>query len=180
MKGIVFTEFLDLVEQHYGYDLVDKILTESHLPSGGVYTSIGTYAYSEMVDLLGHLSRYSGIPVPDLLFLYGKYFFGTILRYYAHFLEDFHSTFDLLPKIDCQIHAEVKKLYPDAELPSFDITISEQDKVEMIYHSSRKMADFAAGLLEASLEHFNEKAHITRENLEPDGSVVRFIIERHG
>lgn len=33
MKGIVFTEFIDMVEQHYRYEMMDELLTEtpSHL-----------------------------------------------------------------------------------------------------------------------------------------------------
>ena len=35
MKGIVFTEFLEMVEEKYGYEVVDQIIEESKLPSGG-------------------------------------------------------------------------------------------------------------------------------------------------
>ncbi|MFT6414777.1 MAG: hypothetical protein ACJARZ_000109 [Dokdonia sp.] len=43
MKGIIFTEFLDLVEATFGLEMVDIILNASKLPSNGVYTTIGTY-----------------------------------------------------------------------------------------------------------------------------------------
>jgi hypothetical protein len=179
MKGVVFTSFLELVEQKFGYEVVDKILSASDLPSGGIYTSIGTYKYSEMVSLLDHLSRHTGIPVPDLLYLYGQYFFGVIIKTYSYFLKDIHSSFDLLSGIDNYIHVEVQKLYPDAELPSFVITNHGPDKIEMVYRSARKMGDFAAGLIQATLEHYGEKANVLRENLDETGAVVRFVIERY-
>jgi hypothetical protein len=34
MKGIVFTEFLDLVEDKFGLEVLDKIITQSNLESG--------------------------------------------------------------------------------------------------------------------------------------------------
>ena len=40
MKGIVFTEFLDLVEEKFGLEMVDTIIEQSNLDSGGVYTPI--------------------------------------------------------------------------------------------------------------------------------------------
>ena len=42
MKGIVFSEFLDLVEVKFGLEMVDKIIDQSNLESKGVYTSVGT------------------------------------------------------------------------------------------------------------------------------------------
>ena len=32
MKGIVFTEFLDLVEDKFGLEMVDKIISQSNFP----------------------------------------------------------------------------------------------------------------------------------------------------
>jgi|TARA_B110000908_G_scaffold27527_1_gene32300 hypothetical protein len=49
MKGIIFTEFLDLVEEKFGLGMVDKIIYQSNLASEGIYTSIGTYNFSEML-----------------------------------------------------------------------------------------------------------------------------------
>ena len=52
MKGIVFTEFLDMVEERFGYEVVDQIISESKLSTDGIYTSVGTYPHSEIVKLL--------------------------------------------------------------------------------------------------------------------------------
>jgi hypothetical protein len=57
MKGIVFTEFLDLVEAKFGLETVDEIIEKSDLKSKGVYTSIGTYDFSEMLSLITNLSE---------------------------------------------------------------------------------------------------------------------------
>jgi hypothetical protein len=51
MKGIVFTEFIEMVEQRFGYEIVDELLTETELPSGGAYTAIGTYSHHEIVAI---------------------------------------------------------------------------------------------------------------------------------
>ena len=51
MKGIVFTEFLDLVEERFGLEMVDAIISQSKLESKGVYTSIGTYSFSELSNV---------------------------------------------------------------------------------------------------------------------------------
>ncbi len=45
MKGIIFTEFLDLVEKKFGIGMVDKIIAQSELKSAGAYTAVGTYDF---------------------------------------------------------------------------------------------------------------------------------------
>ena len=41
MRGIVFTEFLALVEDKFGLEMVDRIIFQSNLASEGAYTTIG-------------------------------------------------------------------------------------------------------------------------------------------
>ncbi len=52
MKGIVFTEFLEMVEEKFSPELADRIVEEAELPSGGVYTTVGTYNHGEMIKLV--------------------------------------------------------------------------------------------------------------------------------
>lgn len=178
MKGIVFTEFLDLVEQKFGYAVVDQLLTKSNLPSGGIYTAVGTYDHSEMVELVRNLSAYANVPMPDLMRLYGNHLFPILMKSYLYFHEQALTPFDLLDSIENYIHVEVRKLYPDAELPHFETEYRDDYKLILKYSSERKMADLAHGLIEATFEYFKQSASIIRENVDPGGGSVRFIIEK--
>ena len=77
MKGIVFTEFLEMVESTFGLETVDYIIENSNLESEGIYTSVGTYDFIEMVNLITKLSEKVKIPVNTLVYEYGKYFFNV-------------------------------------------------------------------------------------------------------
>jgi len=46
MKGVIFTEFLDFVELEMGGEMVDAIIDDCDLPSGGAYTSVSIYPFS--------------------------------------------------------------------------------------------------------------------------------------
>lgn len=100
MKGIVFTEFMEMVEVGHGYDMVDKIITDVNPESGGAYTAIGTYPHSEMVSLIVSLSKQTNVSVPDLLHTFGRYLFDTFVKNYPSFLKSLkrHSTFLTLLK----------------------------------------------------------------------------------
>jgi hypothetical protein len=179
MKGIVFTEFLDLVEERFGYEMVDTIIEKSDLPSKGSYTAVGTYDHAEMLSLLGNLSHETNIPANDLLRLYGNQLFDTLMGGYKKHLVNINSAFELLSAIESYIHVEVRKLYPDAELPYFETKMLSPNQLRMVYSSERKMWAFGLGLMEGCFKHFNETAQITHTLLTEDGSSVEFIITRN-
>jgi hypothetical protein len=175
MKGIVFSEFMDLVEERFGLETMDEVIESSDLASGGSYTAVGTYPHSEMVNMVVRLSEITKLPVDKLLNVFGHHLFQTFHKNYPSFFSNVLHPFDLLEQIDNHIHVEVKKLYPDAELPRFE-TSREGDVLTMIYRSERKMSDLAMGLMEASALHYKQDLKIEREMLKADGSEVKFKI----
>lgn len=179
MKGIVFTEFLDLVESKFGLAMVDKIITESELESKGAYTSIGTYKFSEMLQLLQNLKKNTNIAIDDLLLVYGEHFFSVIEKSYPGLLATYKDPLDMLSSIENHIHIEVQKIYPDAELPTFIIENQTNDSLTMIYKSSRAMYNFGLGLMNKTFEHFNTTASILIEKIKEDGTEVKFFITKN-
>ncbi len=174
---MIFTEYLDFLEKKHGYGLVDQVISQSQLASGGAYTSVGTYDFSEMVELLTKSSQLTNVPVPFLMKEFGKYTLPVFHKSYPKFFEGAKDAFDFLATLEDKIHPQVLKLYPDAELPKFEIT-ETPDSMVMVYSSSRRMADFAEGLIEGCLEHFGEVATLSSEKLSEDGSKVRFTIRK--
>ncbi|GAA0711156.1 heme NO-binding domain-containing protein [Aquimarina litoralis] len=177
MKGIVFTEFLQLVEDKFGLEMVDQIIEESNLPSNGVYTAIGTYEFSEMLSLITNLSKNTNIKTDDLLLTYAEHFFGVLAGGYPQLIERYTDPLDLLESIENHIHVEVRKIYPSAELPTFEVLERTPDSLAMIYKSSRAMYSFGLGLMHKTFEHFNKKAVITCDKLKDDGTEVKFMIQ---
>ena len=178
MKGIVFTEFLEMVESKFGIEMVNGLLDSSELASGGVYSAVGTYDHKEMVSLVVELGKRSGMPLPDLLKAFGRYLFGTFKTSYASMFESAGDGFEFLESIDQEIHVEVLKLYPDAELPSFKTERKDDNVLQMDYHSDRAMGALAHGLIEACGEHYNEGFDIVMQPQTEDGKYVRFLITR--
>lgn len=179
MKGIVFTEFLDLVEDKFGIEMVDSIIEASELESEGVYTSIGTYNFSEMLSLLSNLSERTNITIDDLLLVYGEHFFSVIERSYIGLVDTYKDPIEMLASIENHIHVEVRKIYPEAELPTFIVEEKSKDLLIMVYKSSRAMYYFGLGLMNRTFKHFNTTAEITLEKIAEDGTEVRFIIRRN-
>lgn len=179
MKGIVFTEFLEMVEVTFSPEIVDDIIAACDLPSGGSYTAVGTYDHSELVQLVGQLSTMTGRPVPDLVRAFGQHLFQRFVAIYPRLFAGVDSAFDFLMSIETHIHTEVRKLYADAELPSFECTVPTPNRMEMIYRSSRPFADLAEGLIIGCADHFGEQITIRREPVTGErGQGVRFCLTR--
>ena len=179
MKGIVFTEFLDLVEEKFGLEMVDAIISQFKLESKGVYTSIGTYSFSELLQLLQNLQTKTGISIDNLLLIYGEHFFSVIETNYKDLLSSYNDPIEMLASIENHIHVEVRKIYTDAELPTFIIKEKTKKTLILIYKSSRSMHHFGLGLMNKTFEHFNSKATIVLEKIKKDGTEVKFIITKN-
>lgn len=180
MKGIVFTEFLEMVETAYGLEVVDTIIEKSNLPSEGVYTSVATYEFNEMVSLITELSKEVDVPPGDLIYTFGHYLFSSLGKAHPEVIQNYNSPLGLLYSIEDHIHVHVKKLYPDAELPSFKVLEKTDNSLTMVYSSTRGLYRLAHGLIEKTFEHFNGRAYVTYELLKEDGTQVKFKIVQHG
>jgi Haem-NO-binding len=178
MKGVVFTEFLDMVADAYSPETADDLVEGNTLASGGAYTSVGTYDSRELAVMVATLSDRVETPVPTLLCAYGERLFARFLDLYPHLLASPEDAFVFLSGIEAVIHAEVRKLYPDAELPEFDVTWDGDDVLILDYRSPRCLADLADGLIRGALEHFASPATLRREDIDADGSAARFTLTR--
>lgn len=178
MKGIVFTELVEMIEARFSQDLADRVIDECNLPSGGAYTAVGTYDHAELVTLVRKLSELTATPVSELVKAYGRHLFRRFLALYPQFFEGVPDALSLLQGIESVIHFEVLKLYPDAQLPRFDVHRKDPSTLELIYHSDRHLEDLAEGLIEACVDHFGQPIAISRESMDDPARPVRFTLRR--
>ena len=172
MKGIIFTELLAMAEDSFGEEVVDRIIEDSDLPSGGAYTTVGNYPCEELFTLIGGFSAHSGMPEDRLQRLFGHWMMQSFARHYPQFFEGRAGSLDMLEAIEDDIHVEVRKLYPDADLPKFETWRDGACGLDMIYRSPRPLADFCHGLIESCTDHFGETARIARRDGSEHGRTV--------
>lgn len=179
MKGLVFAEFLEMVEKSHSPEMVDDIIENAAPGSGGAYTAVGTYPHQEMIDLASALSEQTGTPLPDLMRTFGRHLMGRFVMLYPEFFDGVSNTFAFLETLEDHIHREVLKLYPEAELPRFSYMHPTDDTMVLHYRSARPFADFAEGLLHGCIEYWRETIQLTREDLDgPPGTNARFTLTR--
>ena len=117
--------------------------------------------------------------MPDLINAFGRYLFGRFFELYPAFFEGVDGAFSFLDRIEEHVHVEVRKLYPDAELPTFATSRPDDGTMIMVYQSKRPFADLAHGLIEGCITHYGEPVDVESEDLSNDGHThARFTLKR--
>lgn len=165
MKGMVFTELLAMADDAFGEAAVDEVIAATDLPTQGAYTAVGFYPAEELLALVKGFSAHSGISPHELQRRFGHWMMNVFRDRYPGMFAARGGGLDMLSSIEDDIHVEVRKLYPDANLPSFETRRLGPDALDLTYRSRRPMADFCQGLIEACLAHFGETGTIARTDL---------------
>ncbi|MBU2941227.1 heme NO-binding domain-containing protein [Shimia thalassica] len=176
MKGVVFVELLSMAESAFGEATVDNVLDEADLDNGGAFTAVGNYPCDHLIKLVEGFSEKSGASPEALQQKFGFWMLDFFEKGYSDFFVGKENSFDMLEAIDTEIHVEVLKLYPEAELPSFTTERFGDNQFEMVYSSPRPLVEFCQGLIEACIERFKETATIERTAVPNQPNSTRFLI----
>ncbi|MHA6327073.1 heme NO-binding domain-containing protein [Roseivivax sp. CAU 1753] len=169
MKGVIFVELIRMAEHAFGEDTVDKVIENVDLANGGAFTTVGNYPCSELIKIVMAFSDHSGLSADTLQLKFGHWMMDFFAEHYPEFFVEKSCAFAFLEAVDQEIHVEVKKLYPDAELPRFETERQGEDRLKMVYYSPRPLHAFCQGLIEACLARFGQEASIKRV-LHPAGA----------
>ena len=157
MKGIIFNELERMVESKLGRDAWDDVLQATTLQTeGGAFAGPSVYPDADFFALVGTVSTMTHTPVDALSIAFGLYLFPRLVALHPAFVRPGMTAKEFLKTVHGTIHVEVRKLHPDATLPSFAYEDPAPDRLVMIYVSSRKVCDLASGLLQGVAEHFQE------------------------
>ena len=82
MKGVIFTEFVEMLEIQHSPAFADDVLESTDLTSGGAYTAVGTYDVREITLLVRATAERLGKTESDVLRDYGRFLFGRLAVLY--------------------------------------------------------------------------------------------------
>lgn len=177
MKGVIFTEFLEFVEERFGAERATHLVESLDRPSRGRYSPMGNYDHAELQQLIAQLSASQGVSAAELTRRFGIHLFHRFAALYPAFVAGAESVIEFMTGIEDYIHAELRKLYPDAEFPSLECRVTGSDRLQIVYRSRRGLADLAEGLILGCAAHFGEVVELKREDLQwGDPQAVRFSL----
>lgn len=170
MRGLIFTELFELIEEQFGFEALDEIILGAKLPNDGAYAATGNYPFSELLSIVTQLHHYTKLPIERLLETFGEYLFKKLLASHPQF-DSSMDILSFLENVENYIHIEVKKLYPDAELPKFEPILKTENTFSFYYISSKQLHYLAKGLILGASHHFAQPLQIEMAPQE-DGRVL--------
>lgn len=172
MKGIIFNLLEEVVASHIGEKAWDGILDDAG--ADGAYTSLGNYPDDEFVRLLGALSRRSGKSDWETLKWFGQLSMPFLAERYPEFFTVHKGLRSFLLSLNDVIHAEVRKIYPGAEVPVFQFKTpagaAAHDTLQIHYRSKRRLCSLAEGFIAGASGHFGDRVSITQSSCMLDGA----------
>jgi hypothetical protein len=170
VKGIVFTLLQEMVEQEAGLAAWDACISQIDSASDGVYIAPSVYPDEELLAIIGALSESLDVPVRDLVRAFGVYMLPRLLDVYRDKTVVDGGLKVFLMSVDGVIHEEVKKLWPDAQLPRFRHDDTGPTSLTLYYTSERRLCALAEGLIDGAGKAFATDVQIGHVTCMHDGA----------
>lgn len=181
MKGIIFTSFVEFADQQLGSDFVEQMLFELPLATHGAYTNVGTYPVEELLEMVNYILAHHDLDGAVMQRAFGVFTFGKLAERYPELVAQYDDGLQCIFEVDQTIHKNVRKLYPDAELPDLKAAKTPDDQsLSLEYRSSRPFMHLAHGLIEGCLAHYGTSADITmQDHSNGTGTHASFVLRRN-
>jgi hypothetical protein len=160
VKGVIYNLLESCVSSEYGEDTWDDVLEATGLD--GAYTSLGSYPDQDFTVLVAAAAERLGMPANTTIRWFGRNAMPLLAEQYPEFFVRHASTRGFLLELNRIHHAEVRKLYTDADLPMFSYDGTTDEMLVLSYRSTRKLCAFGEGLLEGAATHFGEQIAIAQ------------------
>jgi hypothetical protein len=172
MKGVIFNMLEEFVIEVSDEQTFEEILEECTFVSQGPFIGPGTYPDEDFLEMANKAIAKLGLPVADALRAFGKWSFPKLAGKVPASLIDFAHPKDFLLTTERVVHAEVRKLYANANPPRFEFEDPGPNQLIIHYISDRQLPDFMDGLIEGVSDHFKTVIKTSREEFQRDGHSV--------
>lgn len=155
MHGFIFLQLKKYVQQKRGLDAWHKLMTEAHV-SHQQFSASEIYPDSDIQSLVSAAVKLWNVPVNSLLEGLGEFLVPDLLDIYQMYINPSWRTLDLVEHTEQSMHRAVRVNAPAATPPILHVTRVSKDKLIVDYHSQRKMAALAVGIIKGIAKHYDE------------------------
>lgn len=170
MYGLVNKAIQGLIIDNYGKSIWEEVKLKSKLEID-VFISNEPYPDETTYILAATASEVLGVPVKQVLFLFGEYWilntsqetYGSLMHTNGTDLREFLIN---LPNF----HSRVMLIYPNITPPEFRVTDIESNSLHLHYYSTRQgLQDFMLGLISGLGKMFSTPIDVLTVNSRLDG-----------
>ena len=155
MHGSMFVLLKRFVERSYNYSTWVNLLQEAGL-AGALYQMDEMYPTRELFAIVNKASETTGVPVNDLLEQFGEFLVPDLLLIYNKYINPDWRTYDMLLHTESNMHYAVKNQDGRANPPMLLVTRKGSRQLIVDYHSKRRMAGVAVGIIRGIARYYHE------------------------
>lgn len=138
MKGLLFTELLEMVEEDFGYNTANDIVLRSNLSSGGIYTASRSYHRAEMSVLFEQLHQQTMVPFEQLSAAFGRRLCQRIAQVYPQHKNYVNRIFTMISK--------------RGATPVFQYVSTGEDSLTVLYNPQANTDCLTDGMIKGYLD----------------------------
>ena len=155
MHGSIFVLLKRFVESSYDYSTWIKLLEAAGIDSPS-YQMHEMYPFRELLAIVHKGSELTGTPAYELMVQYGEFLVPDLLLIYNKYIQPEWRTYDMLLNTESAMHGAVKKEDSRANPPMLLVTKKGSRQLVVDYHSRRRMAGVAVGIIRGIARYFHE------------------------
>lgn len=118
------------------------------------------YAIEQLNPILEKASQLKGISKNDLMERFGKYLVNDLFALYRDYIKPEWRTYEVILNTETVMHGAVRKLNSTANPPILHVSQVSETLLIIDYHSHRKMASLALGIIEGIAEYYGESTKV--------------------
>lgn len=158
MKGVVFNLLEHLVRREFGDAEWSRVLQDADVDHS--FTSEGTYPDAVLRRLIAEVGKRAQKSPGEALQWFGRHSMPLLNAMYPGFFASQTSARSFILTLNDIIHPEVRRIYPDADVPWFDFDTSVPNELTVGYQSPRKLCLLAHGFIEGAADHYGETVDV--------------------
>jgi len=155
MHGSIFVLLKRFVEHRYNYSAWVKLLEDTgveHPP----YQMHGMYPTGELFAIVQRASEQSGVPAYELMEEFGHFIVPDLMLIYSKYIGSGWRTYQMLLNTEEAMHGAVRKEDDRTSPPRLLVTKRGEKQLIVDYHSKRRMAGVAVGIIKGIAGYFHE------------------------
>lgn len=157
MKGHIFNLLEKFIVETAGELAYEQIYDRCEFKSNGIFIRSGNYPDADLYTIVGQTCEQLEMPIDEAMFAFGHWIFPSLLSIAPGETARYKHPKTLLMNLDDIHQIELKKIWPDAEPPSFQTEDTGSDTMTMTYDSPRELYPLVDGVLTSLSEYYGVK-----------------------
>jgi hypothetical protein len=174
MKGLIFNIAEEIVVDLFDEDTWDQLLETAGID--GAYTAIGNYSDGELLAIISRLADTLGQTTDEVFRTVGRLALPKLSARLTGDVRPIGGAQKFLMSVNDIIHPEVRMLYPESTPPIFVFEEVDEDVLEVVYRSQRRLDALAEGLILGCGDLFGQEIRVdlgARDGLADDEARFR-------